>query len=370
MVNEQEIFGDDWKGLQEGVGATPPQSGMVPKLQPMTAPTLPMPPRRQGSRFWSCLTAMLAVIGALTVLLIIADVAIFTWAASSGKGFLPGMGSGKVEREVIRTGKVDSVVAIVSLEGIINGETWGGDGETDGFVEVVESLKTEPNLKAVVIEINSPGGSATMSDMINHHLREVSVPKVAMLEDIAASGGYYVAVACDKIVASPTSITGSIGVILEVPQVSGLMDKIGVGMLTVKSAPHKDLASPFKPTDPEEVAILQKAIDVIYERFVSVVAQGRKMKVEDVKVLADGRVLAAPDALAAGLIDGIGYREDAVAEAEKMAGVEGSTVVRMRPSRGIFRLLGLEQHRADPMAEVAKLLQIRGPLYLYRGPER
>jgi len=370
MVNEQEIFGDDWKGLQEGVGAAPPQSGMVPKLQPMTAPALQMPPQRQGSRFWSCLTSMLAVIGALTVLLIVADVAIFAWATSTGKGFLPGLGSGKVEKEIVRVGKPDSVVAIVSLEGIISGNEMGGEYEMAGFVEVVEALRSEPNLKAVIVEINSPGGSATMSDTIHHRLREVSVPKIAMLGDIAASGGYYVAVACDKIVASPTSLTGSIGVIFEVPQVTGLMGKIGVEMLVVKSAPHKDLASPFKPTDPEEVAILQKAIDVVFERFVSVVAQGRNMKVEDVKALADGRIWAAPDALAAGLIDGIGYREDAVAEAEEKAQVEGSTVIRMRPNRGIFGLLGMKQHKADPMAQVAELLQMRGPMYLYRGPER
>ncbi|HHN46757.1 MAG TPA: signal peptide peptidase SppA, partial [Planctomycetes bacterium] len=235
------------------------------------------------------------------------------------------------------------------------------------FIEQLEALKNEKNLKAVVLDVDSPGGSATMSDVLHHRLGEVQVPKVALLGNIAASGGYYVAASCDKLVSHPTGVTGSIGVIFEAPQVYSLMDKIGVGMFTVKSGDYKDMASPFRAPDEREIILIQRTVDVIFERFVSVVAQGRNMKVDDVKAVADGRILVGTDALAAGLIDAIGYEEDAIAEAEKLAGVSNATIVRYGTSPGILGLLGL-QARTQPLHEIADAMYVRGPMFLYRGP--
>jgi protease-4 len=197
--------------------------------------------------------------------------------------------------------------------------------------EELEKAAKDRRIKAIVLRINSPGGTVSASDMMHHEIvafkKEQNIPVVACLMGLAASGGYYVAQAADAIVAHPTGITGSIGVVAMKFNVKGLMDKLGVGSDVVKSGQWKDFWSPFKPAGPEEKQMMQAIIDDFYGRFVTVVAQGRKLSHPEVKRVADGRIYTAPQAKDLGLVDRLGYLDDALELAKAKAGLEEARVV-------------------------------------------
>ena len=192
-----------------------------------------------------------------------------------------------------------------------------------------------------MIRIDSPGGDVTTSDILYNELISFKsrkrVPVVAAFMGVAASGGYYLASGCDAIVAHPTTITGSIGVISLHVSLMGLLDKIGVKVEALKSGANKDMGSPFRNMTDDDKKLFQTLIDQFYARFVAVVTEGRKGRLTEaqVKTLADGRVYTAQQALEAKLVDRIGYLEDAVAEAKKRAGVAKAQVVMYsrRPGR-------------------------------------
>ena len=232
-------------------------------------------------------------------------------------------------------------VLVIDISGEISD---GGTMETERKLwarikEELDLASDDNSVKAIVLRIDSPGGSVTTSDIISHELKEFKkkkkIPVVASLMDVAASGGYYVAVGADEIIAHPTTVTGSIGVIAYNFDASGLMTKVGVVSETIKSGKNKDMGSPFKPMTPEERKIFQSIIDSLYNRFLDVVVEGRKGKItmERLKVLADGRVFTAQQALSDGLVDSIGYMEDAVEAAKKMAGIKEATVITYAPAK-------------------------------------
>ncbi|NUP89647.1 MAG: signal peptide peptidase SppA [Candidatus Sumerlaeia bacterium] len=206
--------------------------------------------------------------------------------------------------------------------------------------DVRESLRLareDPRIRAVIVRIDSPGGTVTASDLIHHELRryaeETGVPITAMLMDVAASGGYYVASAADRIVASPTTVTGSIGVIMLTVDVQGLEDLVGVQVGAVTSGPFKDIMSPFRPMTGEEREILQSVIDGLYGRFVETVVAGREgrgLSAEDVRGLADGRIFTAQQALDAGLVDSVGYLPELIDELTRELGLDDPQVVAHR----------------------------------------
>ena len=208
--------------------------------------------------------------------------------------------------------------------------------EEESTIERVESeLKRaddDQRIKAIVLRINSPGGGGTASDVLYSDLvrfkRKHDVPVVAALGDLAASGGYYVACAADRIVAHPTTVTGSIGVILMNLNLEGLLAKVGVRNETYKAGEHKDLLSPFRGATPEERRIVQTILDSLHARFVSVVRENRP-RLDEARVaeLTDGRIFDASQALAAGLVDEIGDLPAAIAAAEEAAGVTEARVV-------------------------------------------
>ena len=208
--------------------------------------------------------------------------------------------------------------------------------EEESTIERVESeLKRaddDRRIKAIVLRINSPGGGVTASDVLYSDLvrfkRKHDVPVVAALGDLAASGGYYVACAADRIVAHPTTVTGSIGVILMNLNFEGLLAKVGVRNETFKAGVHKDLLSPFRGATPEERRIVQTILDSLHARFVSVVRENRP-RLDEARVaeLTDGRIFDASQALAAGLVDEIGDLPAAIAAAEEAAGVTEARVV-------------------------------------------
>jgi protease-4 len=202
----------------------------------------------------------------------------------------------------------------------------------DRVKEELEKASKDSHIKALVLRINSPGGTVSGSDVIWHELKafkeEKKMPVVACLTGLATSGGYYVAQAADHIVAYPTCVTGSIGVIALKFNVKGLMDKVGVGDDLVKSGKWKDFWSPFRPATPEERQMMQEVIDHFYKSFVEVVAQGRKKNLEDTRRVADGRIFTSAQAKDLGLVDRIGYLDDALKLAHDLAGLKEAKVVR------------------------------------------
>lgn len=198
--------------------------------------------------------------------------------------------------------------------------------------EELDKAAKDKRIKAVVLKINSPGGTVSASDIIHHELlaykKETGVPVVACLMGLATSGGYYLAQAGDTIVAHPSGITGSIGVLAMKLNVKGLMDKVGVEGEMVKSGQWKDFWSPFRPATPEEKQMMQQVINSYYQGFVDVVALGRKMDTQEVRRVADGRIYTASQAKDLGLVDSLGYLDDAIKIARKQAGLEEATVVR------------------------------------------
>jgi len=242
-------------------------------------------------------------------------------------------------RETTVMGKGKEKILIVEISGIISEEEKRGiaglSGEPDMVARIKEELKTaakDKHVKAVILRINSPGGTVTASDMIYHEIeqfkKKTNNKVIACIMDLGASGGYYVAVSADRIVAHPTTVTGSIGVIMLNLSVEGLLQKIGVKDTSIKTGEHKDMGSPLKTMTEEERKIFQGVLDNMYERFLSVIAENRRnLTQEKLKPLADGRIYTARQALEYGLIDQIGYLDEAITLAKEEAGLTTARVI-------------------------------------------
>jgi protease-4 len=196
-------------------------------------------------------------------------------------------------------------------------------------------LKAEKDsrIAGLILRINSPGGTVTASDIIHHEIvgfrKRTGVPVLACIMGVGASGGYYVAAAADEIIAHPTAVTGSIGVILMKFNVEGLMGKIGVEEQTVKSGDKKDIMSPFRKATPEEIRLGQEIIDQFYGRFLDIIMArpGNRLSRDDLRKLADGRIYTAGQALDGKLVDRIGYLDDVIATIRKRTGEDRIRVV-------------------------------------------
>src|SRR5688572_25173087 len=218
-------------------------------------------------------------------------------------------------------------IGVLSVDGVI--------AEDAELLEQIRDFRNDRSVKGFVVQINSPGGVVGPSQSIYSELRrlreEDDRPVIASIGSVGASGGYYVALAADSIYALPGSITGSIGVIMEFPDASGLMDKVGVRMQVVKSAEHKDIGSPFRPIEPRDRQILSALVEDVYRQFVEVVAQERKLSPTVMSEVTDGRILSGRQALQHGLIDRLGNYHQALASAGRMAGLgDEPRVVRPR----------------------------------------
>ena len=193
------------------------------------------------------------------------------------------------------------------------------------LLEQIRAFRDDPSVKGYVVQINSPGGVVGSSQSLYQEIRRIreddELPVVAAIGDVGASGGYYVALAADSIYALPGSITGSIGVIMEFPDASELMDKVGLRMQVVKSAEHKDVGSPFRPITPEDRTILAEMVDDVYRQFVDVVGRERKLQAAQLARVSDGRVFSGRQAMQQGLVDRLGNLTDALASAGRMAGL-------------------------------------------------
>jgi len=206
-----------------------------------------------------------------------------------------------------------------------------GENPVSLFAEKLDQAARDKDVHAVVLRINSPGGGVTATDLMYTELRNFreksGKPIVAALLDVAASGGYYLACAADRIYAQPTSVTGSIGVIMLTPDISGTMTKIGMKMNVIKSGPLKDMGSLFREMSAADQAAFQSLIDGMYARFLDVVGRARsRLSPDQVRTLADGRVYLAAEAKERGLIDEIGTLRDALTAAKQAAGLADTKV--------------------------------------------
>jgi len=243
-------------------------------------------------------------------------------------------------KEQVLEGEGRKKILLLDISGTISEQDKSGGllgGRSASMVsqvrETLQKAEKDTDLAALLIRINSPGGTVTASDIIHHDIREFkkrkNIPVVACIMATGTSGGYYIATAADEIVAHPTAITGSIGVILMKFNVVGLMGKIGIEEQTVKSGDKKDIMSPFRRATPEEEKLAQEIINQLYSRFLDVAMErkGNKLTREELRKFADGRVYTAGQALTARLIDKTGYLDDVITDLRKSIGEEDAKVI-------------------------------------------
>ena len=229
--------------------------------------------------------------------------------------------------EAIPVGNENSI-ALIRIEGVIL--------DSQEVIRQIEHFADDSAIQAIVVRIDSPGGAVVPSQEIYAALKRVrddgEKTVVTSMGNMAASGGYYIASASNTILANPGTITGSIGVIMEMTNVEELLDKVGIESVVVKSGLHKDLASPFRPLNEDSRAILQHIMDDVHDQFIHAVAEGRAMEVAQVRTLADGRIFTGRQALAVDLVDRLGTLQDAIQLAADLAGItEEPTVIEVEP---------------------------------------
>lgn len=266
---------------------------------------------------------------------------VFLSCGCSGLTINLGPDSKKTLKQFTLQGREKGKVLIIPIRGFLSDAPQKGLLSDRGSVvqEVVSQLRLaekDKEVKAVLLEINSAGGTITASDILYHEIMDfkerTKTKVVAVLMDVAASGGYYIALPADRIVAHPTTITGSVGVILVTPKVSGLMDKLGLAVEINKSGKEKDIGSFFRPSTPEEKKIFQELTDKMGGRFLDLVTRRRKIDPEAKAGISTARIYLAEEARQLKLIDRIGYLDDAISEAKGLASLspEAKVVVYRR----------------------------------------
>jgi protease-4 len=249
------------------------------------------------------------------------------------------LGTDKIEEVTLANSRTKDKILLLDISGIIGvmGDT-GFFPRKDGNIlsQVyyrLEKAAEDSRVKGIILRLDTPGGEVTASDILYNQVKEfrarTGVPVVALMMGLSTSGGYYVASACDHITAHPSTITGSIGVISIFPNIEELFSKIGVEMTVIKSGQMKDSGSPFRGMSTEEKAVFQDIVDGFHQNFIKAVAAGRKTQIslDRLRTLADGRIYTAPQALEEGLIDSIGYFDDALGKVLELAGISEAKVV-------------------------------------------
>ena len=330
MAGDDRQYGPS-PAWQPGTGApgapTPPPQMAVPPPPPPQQPQ-----RRRGTNWWVVALVAFLLLSFLGGLLLV-GVAFVGLAAGGGEGGWSGFGD---------------KVAVITISGIITEEgeeTMFGDvmPGARSYMRYIRDAADDDSIQAVLVRINSPGGGAAASQEVYGEIIKLKEkkPVVVSMGEVAASGGYYIASAADKIYANPATLTGSIGVIMETVQYQDMLAKIGVEMEALTTGPYKDTGSPIRPMRDDERKMLKGMLDNIYQQFVRDVAAGRKMKEADVRKIADGRVLTGEQALKAGLVDELGNYHDAIAAAGELGGIEGEPNLKVYgESGGLRQLLG------------------------------
>lgn len=252
-------------------------------------------------------------------------------------------------------------VAIVELEGVIV--------DVDDLVRELKSHRESPGVRAVVMRINSPGGVVAPTQEVHDailRLRQAGKPVVASLGAVAASGGYYIAVACDQVFANPGTLTGSIGVIMQLANLEQLMKKVGVDYVVVKAGQFKDIGNVGRPMTADERRVMQALLDDVHGQFIGAVAEGRKLSREEVQRFADGRIFSGVQARELKMVDALGGLEEAILAAAKLAGLPSPPAI-IQPRRR-FSIMDLVRNQLGhtPAGALLRpgLPAFKTPLYL------
>jgi protease-4 len=328
------------------------------------APVSPQKPKKtSGWRIFLNVLLGLSIITNAILFLILLGIGV---AAVTAEKF-----AGKTEflENTLVDGPHTKKIAVVNLYGIIQ------DGVSEEVRLQLKAAAEDDSVKGVILRIASPGGTVSSSDQIHYYVgnlrQQTGKPVVAFMQTIAASGGYYSAVACDRIVAEPTVITGSIGVIMNHLVIKDLLElKLGIQPEVLKSGPKKDWPSMYAPMTEEQKQYLnEKLITPAYERFVNLVSEGRKhvLTPERVRLLADGSIYPADEALENGLIDEIGYFETAVAAAEKLADISDARVVEYQRPLSWLSAMGAKSPIPVVDSKMLEKLLVPQLMYLWDG---
>lgn len=275
--------------------------------------------------------------------------------------------------EVWSYGDGDVKVARIAVEGVILREVEAGllaapVNMVDSVLAQIRTARADSDVRGIILEVDSPGGGITASDEIYRALvdfRESDTGRVVVvfMRDLAASGGYYVSLGGDWLIAQPTTVLGSIGVIMQTLNLKGLSEKIGISDVTIKSGENKDLLNPFTDVDPKQRALLQEMIDSMFEHFLAIVRTNRPMiPAADLRELADGRLFVAQQALKLKLVDQIGYWDDALAKTAELLKTESVKVVRYEQHLDFWTWL---MSVRSPMQSLRWLSSHTRPRFLY-----
>lgn len=271
--------------------------------------------------------------------------------------------------EVVEDGSELKKIVILDVNGVIQdtGETGsllsGGGYDHQDFMKKLNYIKDDDTVKGIIIKVNSPGGGVVESAEIHDKLKEIQKdtkkPVYISMGSMAASGGYYISTAAKKIFASPETLTGSLGVIMEGINYEGLADKYGVDFVTIKSGQYKDIMSPTRKMTEEERQILQSMINNSYDGFVKVISEGRNMTVEQVKKIADGRVYDGRQAKELHLVDEFGYLDDVIVRMKKDEKLKGAKIVRYADDLGFGSLFTMQAKKImGDNGELAGLMKV------------
>jgi len=278
----------------------------------------------------------------------------------------PVSSSSTLEETTVQAGSgfLPPKVVIIEVEGMLANSRSGGllqpqENKLSLFTQQMDKAAADPAVKAVVLRINSPGGTVTCSDtmyqMVKKFRQTTRKPIIADTQEVTASGAYYVACGCDKIIAHPTSVVGSIGVIFQTFEVSGAMAKLGITSNAVASGPYKEMGSPFKKLEPDERALMQQMVDEYYARFLTVVTTNRHIDSANLKEATDGRVFSGEKAAEIGLVDQVGLLDDAIAVAKDMGNAPSAQVVMYKRPYGYSGSIYSSDSIQPPRSDVMKL---------------
>ncbi len=254
----------------------------------------------------------------------------------------------------MESGLSSGKIAVVSVKGVII--------DSSSTIEELKQYRKNSAIKAIILRVDSPGGAVVPSQEIYEEIKRTTKvkPVVVSMGSVAASGGYYISCPATKIIANPGTLTGSIGVLMELPNIKGLLDKIGVKSEIVKSGKYKDITSPFKPLQQDEREVLQKLIDDVHEQFIKAVSEGRKIPLENIKRIADGRVFTGIKAKELGLVDEIGDFDSAIKVSAQLGKIRGEPEIVYKKTSLIKELV-----KGDTESLVRKILPSLQIYYLF-----
>jgi protease-4 len=326
---------------------------------------------------------MLAIVGGLGLTVVAALVWLVLNANDDG---LSGMTGWRTDRsgwgvdecpnlvEVWSSGTGEVKVARILVRGLILLDTPGlfsEGGSASAALRAIKRATVDPDVRGIILDVDSGGGGITASDILYQALLDFKRKGegrvvVAQFGDVAASGAYYIALAADKIVAHPTTLTGSIGVIMQSYNIRDLAAKLGITDVTIKSGANKDLLNPFGELTNEQRAMLQGVVDALQDRFVALTAERRNLDESVVRAIADGRVFLAAEALKHGLIDQVGYAEDVDLLAASLLETNAVRVIRYEEPTGLFDLFLRRPGTGFNLQNLQNLIEGGGPRLMYK----